>query len=39
MQKSQSAKLWLRGEVDFEDMTADGWFDMGVCSRCRMSSM
>jgi len=30
LQKSQSAKLWLRGEVDFEDMTADGWFDMGV---------
>lgn len=30
LQKSQSAKLWLRGEVDFEDCTADGWFDMGV---------
>mmetsp|Transcript_12597 Transcript_12597/g.43940 ORF Transcript_12597/g.43940 Transcript_12597/m.43940 type:complete len:369 (-) Transcript_12597:220-1326(-) len=30
LQKSQSAKLWLRGEVDFEDRTSDGWFDMGV---------
>lgn len=30
LQKSQSAKLWLRGELDYEDMTSDGWFDMGV---------
>jgi len=28
--KSQSAKLWLRGELDYEDMTDDGWFDMGL---------
>ena len=30
LQKNTSAKFWLRGEVDFEDMAADGWFDMSV---------
>lgn len=27
---SQSAKMWLRGELLYEDLTDDGWYDMGV---------
>lgn len=26
--QSQSAKVWLRGEVQYEDVTSDGWYDM-----------
>jgi len=29
LKMSQSAKMWLRGDLDYTDTTNDGWYDMG----------